>query len=315
MSQGYETSLRPETADWAKNAIEKQFGQSLSSLKKEYATNAITLSLINMNKGTIMKEEYAQKGAGLVIAVQMLLKEKGYNVGKLDGLIGNQFKQAVRDFQKFNNLKVDGQAGKETLQKLLEISKGLPNKLPKKTPEVQKTTTPQRKGIYNAQNLPILSLNDNSGKQELFRMSYLNNYTKTRETATFARGKGIQEAFDRQNIQVKDCRNNEEATQELKKIFSKYEKDLPGLWKEEDWFIADTYPELFKFLNNKEKGVLKDKHYAGCQYDDGTHRWAGSDSYQWFPLRVAGKFVYLWSNLDDERASFDFGGESAAHLV
>ncbi len=294
MSQGYETSLRPETADWAKNAIEKQFGQSLSSLKKEYATNAITLSLINMNKGTIMKEEYAQKGAGLVIAVQMLLKEKGYNVGKLDGLIGNQFKQAVRDFQKFNNLKVDGQAGKETLQKLLEISKGLPNKLPKKTPEVQKTTTPQRKGIYNAQNLPILSLNDNSGKQELFRMSYLNNYTKTRETATFARGKGIQEAFDRQNIQVKNCKNTVEATQELKKMFSKYEKDFPNLWKKKDWLEGKSDElELFKLFGNKGKGILKDTDYAGFQSSGGDHYRVGSNSFQWFPLRVAGEFVYL----------------------
>lgn len=61
MPYGYETSLRPESADWAKNSIEKQFGQPLNSLKKEYAINAITLSLINMNKGTMMKEEYAQK--------------------------------------------------------------------------------------------------------------------------------------------------------------------------------------------------------------------------------------------------------------
>lgn len=230
-------------------------------------------------------------------------------------MIGNKFKQAVRDFQKFNNLKVDGQAGKETLQKLLDVSVGLSKTLLKKTPEVQKTTTPQRKGIYDAQDLPILAPNDNTGKQELFRMSYLNSYTKTRETATFARGKGIQEAFDRQNIQVKDCRNNEEATQELKKIFSKYEKDLPGLWKEEDWFIADTYPELFKFLNNKEKGVLKYKHYAGSQYDDGTHRWADSHSLQWFPLRVAGKFVYLYSSISYATAGFGYSEGGSARLV
>ncbi|MBP3706506.1 MAG: spore cortex-lytic enzyme [Clostridia bacterium] len=53
-----------------------------------------------------------------VYTIQQILKQKGYYNGSLDGVFGTATKNAVMAFQKDNNLKVDGIAGKETLYAL-----------------------------------------------------------------------------------------------------------------------------------------------------------------------------------------------------
>ncbi len=53
--------------------------------------------------------------------LQQVLKEKGYEIGEIDGIYGAKTKEAVIAFQKENGLKIDGIAGPETLNKL-EIS-------------------------------------------------------------------------------------------------------------------------------------------------------------------------------------------------
>ncbi|MBL7070003.1 MAG: peptidoglycan-binding protein [Candidatus Omnitrophica bacterium] len=55
--------------------------------------------------------------------IQMALSSAGFDPGKIDGKMGQRTKEAVRAFQKANDLKVDGKAGKETwglLQVFLE---------------------------------------------------------------------------------------------------------------------------------------------------------------------------------------------------
>lgn len=56
--------------------------------------------------------------ANQTAALQAKLKELGYDVGKIDGISGKMTKSAVKSFQKDNNLKVDGVAGKNTLAAL-----------------------------------------------------------------------------------------------------------------------------------------------------------------------------------------------------
>jgi peptidoglycan hydrolase-like protein with peptidoglycan-binding domain len=52
--------------------------------------------------------------------VQMALKNAGYNPGRVDGKLGKQSREALKAFQKANNLKENGKAGKETWDLLKE---------------------------------------------------------------------------------------------------------------------------------------------------------------------------------------------------
>jgi N-acetylmuramoyl-L-alanine amidase len=53
-----------------------------------------------------------------VSKVQRALRDRGYYTGSIDGIFGTATKRAVEQFQKDNNLKVDGIAGKQTLKAL-----------------------------------------------------------------------------------------------------------------------------------------------------------------------------------------------------
>jgi peptidoglycan hydrolase-like protein with peptidoglycan-binding domain len=54
------------------------------------------------------------KGQPKAKEVQAALKNAGYAIGKIDGKIGKQTREAIRAFQKANNLPVDGKVGKKT---------------------------------------------------------------------------------------------------------------------------------------------------------------------------------------------------------
>lgn len=51
---------------------------------------------------------------GSVKQIQIALQNAGYDVGKVDGVMGGKTRSAVRDFQKANSLKVNGKVDKET---------------------------------------------------------------------------------------------------------------------------------------------------------------------------------------------------------
>ena len=52
--------------------------------------------------------------------IQIALVNAGYNPGSLDGRMGKQTRQAIKAFQRANNLAVDGKAGKQTWNLLKE---------------------------------------------------------------------------------------------------------------------------------------------------------------------------------------------------
>ncbi len=54
--------------------------------------------------------------------VQSALQKAGYYAGNIDGKIGSQTIEAIRQFQKDNNLKVDGIVGSQTWTKMSNIS-------------------------------------------------------------------------------------------------------------------------------------------------------------------------------------------------
>ena len=52
--------------------------------------------------------------------IQVALQNAGYHPGIIDGRMGRQTKEAIRAFQRANNLSVDGKAGKQTWALLKE---------------------------------------------------------------------------------------------------------------------------------------------------------------------------------------------------
>lgn len=46
--------------------------------------------------------------------IQLALKNAGYNPGAIDGRLGKQTRDAIKAFQKANNLRADGKVGKQT---------------------------------------------------------------------------------------------------------------------------------------------------------------------------------------------------------
>jgi len=50
--------------------------------------------------------------------IQKALKNAGYNPGSIDGKFGRQTREAIKDYQRANNLKPDGKVGKKTWKSL-----------------------------------------------------------------------------------------------------------------------------------------------------------------------------------------------------
>ena len=71
-----------------------------------------------------MASTYRQVGYGstgsAVSQLQTVLNQHGYDLA-VDGIFGEKTQAAVRDYQKKNNLKLDGIAGKETWGSLMAV--------------------------------------------------------------------------------------------------------------------------------------------------------------------------------------------------
>lgn len=89
--------------------------------KKEQAVNNLGRDLERSRE----KNTYVQPATAIDAVkkstpknIQMALKNTGHYSGTIDGKIGPKTKQAIRSFQKANNLKADGIVGKKTWDKL-----------------------------------------------------------------------------------------------------------------------------------------------------------------------------------------------------
>jgi ElaB/YqjD/DUF883 family membrane-anchored ribosome-binding protein len=60
------------------------------------------------------EEPIEAKSRPNVRQIQTALKNAGYDLGKIDGRMGKQTREAIRSFQRANNLVVDGKVGKKT---------------------------------------------------------------------------------------------------------------------------------------------------------------------------------------------------------
>lgn len=77
--------------------------------------------------GSAPRREVQKYSQQTIKEVQQALKDKGHDPGAIDGIIGEHTRQALRDFQKSNNLKATGSLDEETAQKLgVSLSSGMP---------------------------------------------------------------------------------------------------------------------------------------------------------------------------------------------
>ena len=68
---------------------------------------------LNSLRGSAVKNADEIKERPKAREVQIALKNAGYAIGKIDGKIGKQTREAIKAFQKANNLSVDGKIGKK----------------------------------------------------------------------------------------------------------------------------------------------------------------------------------------------------------
>lgn len=84
-----------------------------------YKEGTASMSRSDMRRGERHSDmRHAGAGSGHVRAMQEALKSKGFDPGPIDGVYGPQTANAVKEYQRSENLSVTGRANPETLNKL-----------------------------------------------------------------------------------------------------------------------------------------------------------------------------------------------------
>lgn len=93
--------------------------EEINSLREELNKVAQEKEMLaeKVSKKKIISEV---KSRPTVKHIQIALKNAGYNPGHIDGRMGRQTRDAIRAFQRANNLVVDGKVGKKTWDLLKE---------------------------------------------------------------------------------------------------------------------------------------------------------------------------------------------------
>ena len=85
---------------------------------KDLEINSLRDELNNLTEGkeTLSKKKVVPevKSHPSVRQIQTALRNAGYNPGSIDGRMGRQTRDAIRAFQRANNLSADGKVGKRT---------------------------------------------------------------------------------------------------------------------------------------------------------------------------------------------------------
>lgn len=87
---------------------------------KDEEINSLGEALSNAEQGAQEKRAIKKKAIGEVKSrptakhIQTALKNAGYNPGRIDGKMGKQTIDAIKAFQRANNISADGKVGKKT---------------------------------------------------------------------------------------------------------------------------------------------------------------------------------------------------------
>jgi hypothetical protein len=164
--------------------------------------------------------------------------------------------------------------------------------------------------IYQWSNPNIITKYDDE-----WLLEYHDPETKETMTATVVRRDKIPESFGGME-NVKECETTIEATDYLKtEWFAEYAEEYADVFAYQSWFIQDGLnnhqrTRLFEMIDawSKAKGIP----YVGWHDSYGKHLWVDKFLYAWLPVRVARKFVYVWSNSGYHEADFYYGNEDDA---
>ncbi len=94
--------------------------EEISSLREALAKTATEEKTETTTKTGKKKAIGEAKSHPNAKQIQIALNNAGYNPGSIDGKMGKQTREAIRAFQKANNLKESGKADKETWDLLKE---------------------------------------------------------------------------------------------------------------------------------------------------------------------------------------------------
>ena len=119
-------TVRPESKEAQIQQLQAQISELRTELQqKDEEIDYLGGQLANKysQKTDFSREKGTEKIASGTVKmtprnIQIALKRAGLYNGPTDGIIGGEIKKAIKEFQKTNGLKVDGIAGKKTLEKL-----------------------------------------------------------------------------------------------------------------------------------------------------------------------------------------------------
>ena len=119
--------------DWVKQQVmaelqdlqKESFYSTWEDGKVNYDMEAVKNYLTTIQQKN-WSELTSKNSSAWIMAVQIALEKRGFDVGKVDGIFGAGTKAAVREFQKENGISADGLPGPQTIAKLLEGTPGTP---------------------------------------------------------------------------------------------------------------------------------------------------------------------------------------------
>jgi len=117
-----------DSIEQRQSAVENQSGESRESVgyvkgkidNMPKGPSTVVVKGLEGNKGYVSgvyKKDLTKK------EIQIALKNAGFYSGMIDGVIGKNTKNAIKEFQKANGLKADGKVGKKTRNILAQYLK------------------------------------------------------------------------------------------------------------------------------------------------------------------------------------------------
>lgn len=108
--QDIQTQQLQNRIDYLETELERK-NQEISNLETE-------LERVSLRKDKKTETRDSSTLRLSIRQIQTALKNAGFYKGSIDGKIGSQTKEAIKAFQKANNLKPDGIVGKRTAERL-----------------------------------------------------------------------------------------------------------------------------------------------------------------------------------------------------
>jgi len=105
----------------------QELRSQVTALEAELQNRDRKVTILTEELGRVIREKQAPSRERAAVdavskpttkQVQLALKNAGYDTGKIDGRMGSKTREAIRSFQRANDLVIDGKVGKKTWEAL-----------------------------------------------------------------------------------------------------------------------------------------------------------------------------------------------------